>query len=428
MAGDANVISTLLANPLILLGLILLLGAFLGGAAERIKIPWITGCIVAGVVLGSSVTGVLSQTELHTLGGFLKAALAVIAFNIGSQLVLSRLKAIGRSIALLAFAQLLAPFVLVLIGETLAGVALATALIVAAVAPATAPTTTYAVIKRLNASGPFVDRVLGVLAINDAATILIFAITSAAALTLLAGPESLSIGAAFLHTFTTEALSIGTGIALGAIYLGISWFIADGRPGSEARLTALLVGLIIVGVGGAIALGLSHLLVPLAFGFIVANGVDEAERHHIQQLIRAFEEPLYIIFFVLAGAHLPLSAAEHVAIVTAAVIYILGRFAGKFGGIFLTASALRLDRPTRLYLGLCFPSQGGLAMGLILAFHSLPAVKNLPAAGNQSVETAISIILFAVLITQLVGPLLIDFAVRRASASKIAGPSASAAE
>jgi Kef-type K+ transport system membrane component KefB len=423
MAGDASMISALLASPLVMLGIILVLGAALGDAAERAKIPWITGCILLGVVLGPAATNVLERPELKVLDVFLQASLAVIAFNIGSQLVITRLKAIGRSIALLALAQLLAPFAFVFIGETMTGLALTTALIVSAVAPATAPTTTYAVIKRLDASGPFIDRVLGVLAINDAATILVFSITSAAAVALLTTPDSLSlVRASFLGAIANEAQSVGAGIAFGIVYLAVRGLIEDGRPGWESRLTALLLGLVVISIGGAITLGFSHLLVPLTLGIVVANGVDGAERQHIHDLIKAFEEPLFIVFFVLAGAHLPLSAAEHLAIVVPALIYMAGRFTGKYGGVFLTASALRLERPTQRYLGLCFPSQGGLAMGLILAFRSSPEVRQLPPEAAQPIDMAVSIILVAVLVSQLIGPVLIDFAVRRATTSKVASP------
>lgn len=106
-----------------ILGLILVLGASLGDAAERAKVPWISGCIVAGVVLGPAATGVLRGPKLEGLDGFTQASLAVIAFNIGSQLAVTRLKAIGGSIALLALAQLLTPFVLVFVAETMAGLA-----------------------------------------------------------------------------------------------------------------------------------------------------------------------------------------------------------------------------------------------------------------------------------------------------------------
>ena len=80
-SGGNSVISILLASPLILLGVILALGALLGDAAERAKLPWISGCIVVGVVLGPEATDVLQGPKLAVLDGFTQASLAVIAFQ-----------------------------------------------------------------------------------------------------------------------------------------------------------------------------------------------------------------------------------------------------------------------------------------------------------------------------------------------------------
>lgn len=407
--------SALLASPLVMLGLILVLGAMLGDAAERAKIPWLTGCIALGAVLGPAATGALQGPKLEALNGFTQASLALIAFNIGSQLTVTRLRSVGRSVILLAVAQLLTPLVLVFVAETMAGLSIPGALIVSAVAPATAPTTTYAVIQRLGASGPFVDRVLGVLAINDAATVFIFSVASSIAIALLGAHDYAIITASLSGAVINEVLSVAVGTALGILYLAGRRFIEDGTPDWESRLTAMVLGLVVASIGGAITLGLSHLLVPLSLGIVIANGVEGSERARVHTVTRAFEEPLFIIFFVLAGAQLPLSAAEHVAVLFLALAYLASRFAGKYLGIYVAASVLRLDRSTRSYLGLCFPSQGGLAMGLILAFRSSPEIQHLPMAANEAVETAILIILVSVLVSQLAGPLLIDFAVRRGS-------------
>ena len=223
-------IEAVLGSPLFLLGLILALGALLGDAAERLRIPWISGCILLGVALGPAAVNVLPASQVAALDGFTQASLAVIAFNIGSQLIISRLKTIGRSVVLLAVAQLLAPFALVLAGETLAGLALPAALILAAVAPATAPTTTYSVIRRREAVGPFVDRALGVLALNDAAAVLIFSAVSAAVVAMVGAGSASTIGAALRGAAANEALSIAVGIALGLFYLAIRRFIEDGTP------------------------------------------------------------------------------------------------------------------------------------------------------------------------------------------------------
>ena len=259
------------------------------------------------------------------------------------------------------------------------------------------------------------------LALNDAAAVLIFSAVSAAVVAMVGAGSASTIGAALRGAAANEALSIAVGIALGLFYLAIRRFIEDGTPGWESRLTAMLLGLVLLSIGAAIALRLSHLLLPLSLGIVVANGVDGPEHERIRNLIKGFEEPLFIVFFVLAGAHLPVAAAENLALLAAAVVYLACRFAGKYGGVYLTASALRLDPPTRRYLGLCFPSQGALAMGLILAFRGSPAVQQLPAAASQPIEAAVSVVLISVLLSQLAGPLLIDFALRRGNAQPQAG-------
>ncbi|MBX9698844.1 MAG: hypothetical protein K2X74_05375, partial [Acetobacteraceae bacterium] len=222
-----------------------------------------------------------------------------------------------------------------------------------------------------------------------------------------------ALGAALLN----EAMSLLLGAGLGLAWLGLRRLLEDGGPGWEARLLATLIGVLMLGIGGAIGFGLSHLLVPLGLGAAIANGLDEAARERVRALLRGLEDPLFIVFFVLAGAHLTLGGAGHLGLLLAALVYLAGRLAGKYGAVSLTAAALRMDEPTRRWLGLCFPSQGGLAMGAVIALKGSAAVQALPAAAAQGVEQAIAVILVAVLASQLVGPALIDLAVRRGAAT-----------
>jgi Kef-type K+ transport system membrane component KefB len=406
-----------LSNPLILLALILLLAALFGDATERLGVPWITGCILAGILLGPDATGVLTPSELAGFGGFLQASLALIAFNIGSRLTAAKLGALGSSISLLALLQLLAPPAAVLAALTLLGLPWPTSLIVAAVSPATAPTTTYAIVRRRNASGPFVDRALGILAVNDAATILLFSVASATVVSWLGASVSATDGWAIsLQAAKGEALSIIGGAALGALYLLMRDVVADGRPGWEDRLRAALYGTLFLAVGVATAFELSHLLTPLVMGVLVANGVKKEEQAATQAVVGDMEQPLYMIFFVLAGAHLPLKdIVSHPAIVAVALAYVLARIVGKYSAVFLGATALRLDDATRKYLGLCFPSQGGASMGLVLACHGSPAVRALSPDAGRMIDTAVTIVLLGVFLSQMFGPLVIDYAIRRGS-------------
>jgi len=408
-----------LIDPLLLLGVVLLLGALLGALAERLRAPWIIGSIVAGILLGPEALGALSRPALAAFGGFSQASLAVIAFCIGSRLTLERLRAMGVGVVLLATAQLLAPFAVVLGAEALIGMKWQTALIVAAASAATAPTITYAVIRRRNASGLFTDRAFGVLAINDAATVLMFSIVSAATVAALGAHGSgAAVRASMEIAVLNEANSLLVGGALGGVYLIARSAISDETPGCADRLRALLYSLLLVAVGAAAALGLSQLLTPLAMGVVISNESSEQERATVQSGISDVEEPLYIIFFALAGAHLPIHDASKDFILLAAAVYVLARFAGKYLAIYSVSSALGLDAPTQKYLGLCFPSQGGLAMGLVLAFAASPTVRALQPSSLQMMETAISIVLMGVMLSQIFGPLVIDYAVRRACSAE----------
>src|SRR4051794_23621106 len=152
------------ANAFLLLGLILVAAVFLGDAAERVGVPWITGCILGGVLLGPDAVGILTPGVQSAFGPFLQASLTLIAFSIGSRLTGAKLRALGGGIGFLTLLQLLAPLFAVLAIIAISGFSWPTGLIVAAVAPATAPTTTYAIVRRRNASGPFVDRALAILA------------------------------------------------------------------------------------------------------------------------------------------------------------------------------------------------------------------------------------------------------------------------
>ena len=333
-----------LTNPLLLLAVILFLGTLLGEGAERLSAPWIIGSILAGVVLGPEALGLLSSPQLTNLSGFSQTSLAVIAFCIGSRLTLERLRAMGASVVLLAIAQILAPLVVVFGAEASIGMRWQTALIVAAAAPATAPTITYAVFRRRNASGPFVDRAFGILAINDAATVLLFSVVSAATVAALgAHGSNAGVRASIEIAALNEVGSLLAGGAVGGLFLIARSAISDKSPGCADRLRALLYSLLLLAVGMAAALGLSQLLTPLAMGFVIANGSSDEDRAMVQGAIFDIEEPLYIIFFVLAGAHLPIDDATNLFVLLAAAVYVLARFAGKYAAISAAARALRLD-------------------------------------------------------------------------------------
>lgn len=252
---------------------------------------------------------------------------------------------------------------------------------------------------------------------------LVVAVLAAIARDLWSASADAGIWPSLLAAAKGEGAAIGVGLAIGALFLLLRALLRPDLPGASGRLTALVLTGLVAALAVAETTGLSPLLIPLAFGLLVGNLLPEPDRLAVRALIQPFSDPLFILFFVLAGVIMPISALGDTSLLAAAAAYVAARFLGKWSGVALSTSLLGWPGTLRRWLGLAFASQGALAMGLILALASQPAAKALPPTGATELQTCVHILLVAVLLSQLFGPYLIDLAVRRGSAAT-APPSA----
>ena len=107
---------------------------------------------------------------------------------------------------------------------------------------------------------------------------------------------------------------------------------------------------------------------------------------------------------MLSGAELELSVFGDFMIVLIGIVYILARSAGKYSGAFASAKISGCDRNIVKYLGVTLLPQAGVALGMALKSHELGEIGELIA----------NITLFAVLIYELVGPMLTKIALLKA--------------
>ena len=291
------------------------------------------------------------------------------------------------------------------------------ALLLAAIAISTAPTTTAALVRDAEVRGPFVSYLLGIIALNDTLAVIAFSIISTAvADRLLPTHADAPIVATAFRTFGTELLALGVGGGIGAAFAWVLRLASRHRELGGPRLELLLLGFGLAAVGGAAATSLSFLLVPLAFGLTVANTLPDHETERVRNLLGAYVEPLFVVFFVLAGAHLPLADAHGLHAMGLALAYVTSRFAGKYLGTRLAARSLGLPGGIERYLGLSLAIQGGLVLGLILAYRGSPSVAGLTATAHQSIEAMTAVVLLGVLLTQLAGPPIVRLALQRGAA------------
>lgn len=394
-------------------GLVLIFG-FLGSRiAQRLKLPAVTGYIFAGVIVGHSVLGLVEKEILLSLRGITTLALGLIAFTIGSELKIRKIRELGKNILYIAPLESLGAFffvsLMVLIfglhfpslcglnpEGTLLGV-LPLALLLGAIASATAPAATLAIMNEYRAKGPLTDTLLAVVALNDGFCIIIFGMVYGIMNGLAGGGGQLSP----LLVLGRPLLEILGSIILGALLALISLFFLRLVRGRSGALIVML-GMVMVCSGMATMYHLSSLLANMALGFTLANVSKKI--HLVAGSIQGIEPPIYVAFFTIAGMHLDLHLLLKVGLLGG--IYFISRIVGKIGGAGIGARLAQASRSVQKYLGLGLIPQAGVAIGLILLVQENP--------NFSEISTIITnVVLAGVALNELFGPLAAKMAITK---------------
>jgi Kef-type K+ transport system membrane component KefB len=395
-------------NELSSLGLILLLALGAGHLVKYVRVPEVTGYIVAGVVLGPSVLAWVSTQNLAALEILSEVALGLILFSIGTVFEFARFRRVGGQVLLLTLAESALAAVIVTTGMLVLGLAWQTALLLGAIAIATAPASTLMVIRENDSEGPLTDSVLAIIALNNIYCIIAYSLV-AASVELAAGLDS---PGERLHSIYVALYPLVWQL-LGSVALGYLVGLLLARWASKVTETGetliLLGGTILFCVGVARVLELSPLIASMAVGATMVN-LTHRSQPLFDTLSRA-DPPFYAIFFVLAGADLDLSLVQ--ALGWAGSVYLLGRAVGKLLGARLGARWLGLPENVQRYLGLALMAQAGLAVGLTLAIeHRFPA----------HAPTVTAIVLASVALYEMFGPIGTRFALVRSGEARAARP------
>ena len=381
-------------NTLTDLALMIFTGMFCGRMVKHIKLPNVTGYLIAGLLIGPSVLGLLSGNFLDAITIISKVALGFIAFSIGNEFKLSYFKEVGIAPVIIACLESLFAVLFVFLALLATGHQTAFSLVLSAIAAATAPAATIMVIKQYRARGPVTKTLLSVVAIDDATALILFSLSVAIAQAVMGTAGSLT--ASLLSPVWEIGGALAVGAVLGFIFLVPLRFFK--KPGNRL---SLIVGFIFVGLGIAQWLGLSDLLLCMAMGAVLANFSPDVG--NLMELADGVTPPIFMIFFVASGAELQLSVLPAVGLI--GVIYILFRVLGKMFGASLGGMVCRCDKGVRKYLGPCLLPQAGVAIGL-----SLAAAEVVPHYASQ----IRAVILCGTLIYELIGPAVTKLSLKKA--------------
>lgn len=389
-----------------LAGFAVIAGLYIGKAARKTGLPSLIGYMIAGAVLGVSIFNIYDDKVLTGLSFIPDIALGFVAFSIGSELNLRTLKRMGRSITAILLFETMMAFILVAGAVLLLTGDWAFALIFGAMAPATAPAGTVAVIQEYRAKGELTQAMYAVVGFDDGIAVLIFGFASAAASSILATEAGRS--ASFLTIAGEPLLEIVTAVAAGTV-LGLIYTKLVSVLRIHDEIPALTFGFVCLAVGGALTLGFSPILAPMAVGFVLCN-TSRSETSTVASRLRPLMPLIFILFFFLAGAHLRLDALPSLGVL--GLVYIAARSAGKIAGAGLGAKVGGASQVLRKYLGIGLLSQAGVAIGLAIATAGrFSALGPRGAAIGTAVLTTVTA---TCVVFEIIGPIMAKIALRKA--------------
>jgi len=398
----------MVTSLILAIGIMIVAGFFAGMLAHRFRFPRVTGYIITGILLSPSVTGLIAGAAVENLEIYTSIALGIIAYSIGGSLRLERIRQLESSIAWITPLQavgtwfltalvvtLVAPFIVQASDSSWLHTYFPMAFVIGAIASATAPATVMAITREYRARGPLTTTLLSIVAIDDAAAILMFSIAMgvASGLTGVAGGFSLPrmLGAPVLEILQ----SLGIGAALGFLLIPVARLMK-----SRSLLLVIVLGAIMLCVGIAETLEVSLILANMVLGVVVCN---VAHRKDLFSVVDDIEDVIFAIFFVLAGMHFDLQAMQTAGLVAGLIF--AARFAAKYSGTMAGAHVARSPVEVKKYLGLALMPAAGVSLGLALL-----AQRAFPDLG----DTIYNAILATVVLNEIVGPPLARLAIVRA--------------
>ena len=423
----------LITQIILTVSICMITGLLVTRLVRLLNLPDVTAYLLAGVLVGTFCLGgvslggyylgynehVFEQETLHVVFDVIcNLALGFIAFAIGSEFRWSSLKKTGKEATVIGILQAVVATLLVdaaLIGTHFGLLAitgkdilpLPAAILLGAIASATAPAATLMVVRQYKAKGPLTDLLLPIVALDDAVGLVLFAVSAGIAKAMMSGG-----GVSITSIVVEPLLEIVLSLVLGAV-IGFALTFAENLFHSNSNRLSLSIAFVFVTVAaamlkfevGGVHIGFSSLLTCMMMGTVFCNFCPCSEE--MMERTDKWTKPIFILFFVISGAELDLSVFTKPIFLLIGVVYILFRSLGKYYGARGSAMLMRSEPDIQKYLGITLLPQAGVALGMVTIVCADPALASVAS-------TVRFVVLFAVLIYEVFGPMLTKWALTKA--------------
>ena len=408
-------------QTLLSISITLAAGLMLSRLTKRLNLPSVTAYLVAGMLIGPYGLGRLgvaglgfpTTADVKALDVLSDVALGFIAFAIGNEFRLSSLKKTGKQAAVIAVVQALTATFMVDLALILLHiwmpdkVTIPMAIVLGAIATATAPAATLMVVRQYKADGPLTRLLLPIVALDDAVGLIVFAVSFGIAKAMLGG--NFDVVSIVVDPLLEIVLSLVLGFVMGLLFSAAEKFYDSNSKRLSISITFVILTVALSQLEfrvGPVRVGFSTLLVCMMLATVFCNVCDFSEE--IMGRVDKWTAPLFVLFFALSGAELELRVFKDWAIVGIGAVYILFRSIGKYVGAFGSAKLMRCEKGVCTHLGVTLLPQAGVALGMSATVEAL----------GESGVLIRNIVLFGVLIYELVGPLLTKWSLTQAGEIK----------
>ncbi len=404
--------------PILIIGIILTTGFIIGEIATRLKLPKVTGYIIAGILLNPDLFKIIPPNFIRYTDIITNVSLAFITFSVGGTLLFSRLKVLGKTIGFITVFEAEFAFLTVVLGSLIVApwllplnqagwltVFIPISLLFGIVASPTDPSATLAIVHEFNARGTVTSTIMGVAAFDDAIGILNYSIFVIAAEVLIQHQG--------FHVMTTLFAplmqifgAVACGIIFGFIFNQVCRLI---RSESEGILIVILLGLLMLCFGLAKTLNVDELLATMVMGSVVVN-FNPNHQKIFRLLERYTEQLVFVLFFTISGMQLQFNVLLDYSWLV--LFFVIFRTIGKIAGTYLGSILSTAPTKVRKYTAGGLIPQGGIVIGLALMIKQNPVF-------SQFSDIFLSIIIGATVIHELVGPLLAENSLKKADELKV---------
>jgi len=394
-------------NVLLLLGLALFGGTIGGRIFQKLRIPQVVGYILIGILIGRSGFKIIDNNTIEALKPFNYFALGLIGFMIGGELKKEVFSRYGKQFMYILLCEGITPFLLVTLSVGIIGsvifeakpFAWALALFLGAIASATDPATSTAVLKEYKTRGPLTTNILGIVALDDGLALLLFAIASSIAGILVGNGIGAGPSIAIIHPLYEIGGAVVIGLLSGLFLSNILRKYVE-----REKILAFSISTVLLVSGLSLAANVSMLLAVMTLGIVVVNSIPQKSKE-VFNLVEGFTSPVYVLFFVLIGAKLKFAHLS-LPILVIVFVYLLCGMTGKMMGANIGARLSKAPGTVVKYLPFSLFSQAGVAIGL-----SILAAQRFPGDIGDTLLLIITATTFA---TQILGPPFTKFAVTKA--------------